>query len=150
MVLTANAEIQILKPTSVVFKAIVEPEMMRNYFIAHSTGKLQQGITVSWSFPEFQGTFPVTAKEIKIDSYISFDWSGGEKNQLVEIFLSSTKEDNTIVKIVENQMDESLDGIQKMKKQTEGWANFLACLKAFLEYGINLRKGAFDYMQNNG
>ena len=31
--------------------------------------------------------------------------------------------------------------------QTEGWANFLACLKAYLEYGINLRKGAFDFMK---
>jgi len=30
---------------------------------------------------------------------------------------------------------------------TEGWANFLACMKAYLEYGINLRKGAFDFMK---
>jgi hypothetical protein len=30
---------------------------------------------------------------------------------------------------------------------TEGWANFLACLKAYLEYGINLRKGAFDFLK---
>jgi hypothetical protein len=27
----------------------------------------------------------------------------------------------------------------------EAKANFLACLKAWLEYGINLRKGAFDH-----
>lgn len=31
---------------------------------------------------------------------------------------------------------------------TEGWANFLACLKAYLEYGINLRKGAFDFLSD--
>lgn len=30
---------------------------------------------------------------------------------------------------------------------TDGWANFLACLKAYLEYGINLRKGAFDFLK---
>ena len=29
---------------------------------------------------------------------------------------------------------------------TEGWANFLACLKAWMEYKVNLRKGAFDFM----
>jgi len=29
---------------------------------------------------------------------------------------------------------------------TGGWANFLACLKAYLEYGINLRKDSFDFM----
>ena len=27
-------------------------------------------------------------------------------------------------------------------------SNFLACLKAYLEYGINLRKGAFDFMKD--
>jgi hypothetical protein len=32
---------------------------------------------------------------------------------------------------------------------TEGWANFLACMKAYLEYGIQLRKGAFDFMRKN-
>ena len=32
---------------------------------------------------------------------------------------------------------------------TEGWANFLACMKAYLEYGIQLRKGAFDFMREN-
>jgi uncharacterized protein YndB with AHSA1/START domain len=39
------------------------------------------------------------------------------------------------------------EGIKWLKCNTEGWANFLACLKAYLEYGINLRKGAFDISQ---
>ena len=38
------------------------------------------------------------------------------------------------------------EGSGKMEN-TEGWANFLACLKAYLEYGINLRKGAFDFLK---
>jgi hypothetical protein len=37
-------------------------------------------------------------------------------------------------------------GIKWLQGNTAGWANFLACLKAYLEYGINLRKGAFDFM----
>ena len=40
-------------------------------------------------------------------------------------------------------------GIKWLKGNTEGWANFLACLKAYLEYGINLRKGAFDFMKES-
>ena len=39
------------------------------------------------------------------------------------------------------------EGIKQAIGQTEGWANFLASLKAYLEYGINLRKGAFDFMK---
>ena len=29
------------------------------------------------------------------------------------------------------------------------WFNLLACLKAYLEYGINLQKDAFTFMKNN-
>jgi hypothetical protein len=44
-------------------------------------------------------------------------------------------------------MDNDQAGINWLKGNTEGWANFLACLKAYLEYGINLRKGGFDFMR---
>ena len=145
--LTANAQIQIQKTCDEVFQAIVNPTMMSNYFIVHSTGKLETGKTVQWSFPELSESFPVMGKEIVADTYISFDWSGGEANQLVEIFLSDGGSNSTIVRIVEHEMNNRPEGIERMKGQTSGWANFLACLKAYLEYGINLRKGAFDYMK---
>jgi hypothetical protein len=43
-------------------------------------------------------------------------------------------------------MENSAAGIKWLQGNRGGWANFLACLKAWMEYGINLRKGAFDYM----
>ncbi len=48
----------------------------------------------------------------------------------------------TPMKIILNNML-----VNWLRRNTEGWANFLDCLKAWLEYGINLRKGAFDYMR---
>ncbi|MEZ5019958.1 MAG: hypothetical protein R2756_07515 [Bacteroidales bacterium] len=42
------------------------------------------------------------------------------------------------------ELDEA--GLKWLQGNTAGWANFLACLKAYLEYGINLRVGAFDFM----
>lgn len=120
---------------------------MRNYFISHASGTLEPGVTVQWSFPEFEGNFPVLGKEIQPFSYISFDWSAGKEGQLVEIFLTPQEDGSTVVKIVESTMENTEEGILAMKQQTEGWANFLACLKAFLEYGINLRTGAFDFMR---
>lgn len=53
---------------------------------------------------------------------------------------------STLVSITEKSMENDEAGIKWLIGNTEGWANFLACLKAWLEYGINLRKGAFDYM----
>jgi hypothetical protein len=51
-----------------------------------------------------------------------------------------------VVSITEKSRENDEAGIKWLMGNTEGWANFLACLKAYLEYGINLRKGAFDFM----
>lgn len=144
--LAAKASIQIQKPVSEVFEAIINPENMSNYFIAASTGKLEQGKTVEWNFPEFPDKFPVTAKIVRKDDYIAFDWTDGEPDMLVEIFLEPQDDNSTVVKIIEHAKENNPEGIKWVIGQTEGWANFLACMKAYLDYGINLRKGAFDFM----
>ncbi|MBE8714395.1 SRPBCC domain-containing protein [Sphingobacterium hungaricum] len=145
--LTARASLQIQKPIEEVFDAIVNPEKMSNYFIEHSTGYLEEDENVEWKFPEFDDVFPVTGKTIQEPTYISFDWSGGAEGMLVEIFLEDVNGTSTIVRIKEKEMQANHEGIHQAIGQTEGWANFLASLKAYLEYGINLRKGAFDFMK---
>lgn len=145
MKLTAKATIQIQKPINSVFEAIIDPTKMSQYFIESSTGKLETDKTVEWKFPEFDELYPVVGKIIRKDEYISFDWSGGKQNMLVEIVLEKQTDDSTVVKIVEHEMSDDEAGIKQVIGQTEGWANFLASLKAYLEYGINLRKGAFDF-----
>ena len=144
--LTAKASIQIQQDAQKVFTAIVSAQGMSNYFIASATGDLEKNRIVEWKFPEFDEVFPVEGKEIKPNEYISFDWSGGEVNKLVEIFLNEQPDGSTVVKVVEHEMDKTDEGIKQMMQQTEGWANFLACLKAYLDHGINLRKGAFAFM----
>ena len=145
MKLTAKATIQIQKPINSVFEAIIDPTKMNQYFIESSTGRLETDKTVEWKFPEFDELYPVVGKIIRKDEYISFDWSGGKQNMLVEIILEKQTDDSTVVKIVEHEMNDDEAGIKQVIGQTEGWANFLASLKAYLEYGINLRKGAFDF-----
>lgn len=147
MKLTAKATIQIQKSKNEVFDAIVNPNKMNQYFIASSTGAIETGKIVEWKFPEFDDIFPVMGGDLKQDEYISFDWSGGVNDMLVEIFLEKGENDSTIVKVIEHEMNDDEAGIKQLMGQTEGWANFLACLKAYLEYGINLRKGAFDFMK---
>ncbi len=137
------------KPTDEVFDAIVDPSKMINYFISKSTGRLEEGKTVIWQFPEIDLEFPVHVKQIDPatasgDRYISFTWNDLESVEtLVEISLEP-KEHATLVIVKEKSRDNNEAGIKWLKENTEGWANFLACLKAYLEYGINLRYGAFD------
>lgn len=147
--LKAQASIGIQKPVEVVFEAIVDPEKMSSYFIFSSTGHLEENKTVEWNFPEFPDKFPITGKTIRPNEYISFDWSNGQPGMLVEIYLEPCKNQSTIVKVVEHEMENNAEGVRWLGQQTEGWANFLACMKAYLEHGINLRKGAFDFMSEN-
>lgn len=142
--LEIKVALQILKPASDVFDAIVDPQKMSNYFISQSTGKMEEGKQLIWRFPEFDMDVPVRIGKIEQDKYISYYWDVEDKELLVEMML--TPGDNaTVVTVSEKGMSNNEAGINWLKGNTEGWANFLACLKAYLEYGINLRKGAFDF-----
>ena len=143
--LTANAKIGILQPIEKVYHAIIDPKHLCNYFLKESSGFLETGVSIEWQFPEFPDKFPIDVKQVIPNEYISFDWSNGGENQLVIIKLQALNNQTTTVEVIEQEMMPTEEGIELMKQQTEGWSYFLACLKAYVEYGINLRKGAFDY-----
>jgi uncharacterized protein YndB with AHSA1/START domain len=136
------------KPMNEVFEAIVDPSKMSNYFIKKGTGRIEEGKTIKWQFPEFDIEFPIRVAKVETDKYISFFWNdfdGTETN--VEISLTMKEDNSTFVSVTEKSRQNDVDGIKWLQGNTEGWANFLACMKAYLEYGINLRKGAFDPSQ---
>ena len=146
--LEIKATIQVSKLPEIVFQAIVNPDQMSNYFISKSSGMMESGKTLIWNWPEFEEGAPVRIGEIEKDKYISFYWDVADRELLVEITLKPAANDATVVTVTEKSMANDEAGIKWLKGNTEGWANFLACLKAWLEYGINLRTGAFDYMKN--
>ncbi len=147
--LEVKAAIQIRKPVAEIFEAIVNPEKMINYFISKSTGRMEEGKNLIWNFPEFDGDCPVKVGKIEPNQYVSFYWDVDEKELLTEIRLTPKEHNSTLVNITEKSMENNEAGINWLGGNTEGWANFLACMKAYLEYGINLREGAFDFMKTN-
>jgi uncharacterized protein YndB with AHSA1/START domain len=127
-----------------VFQAIVNPEQMKNYFIKTASGPMEEGKTVFWNFPEFEKKFPVMTGNILKNKYISFRWNSMDGTEtLVEITLEEKEPGLTYVEITEKEREPDEAGLEWLKSNTGGWANFLAFLKAWLEYGINLRKKAF-------
>ncbi len=146
--LTIKAGLQVAKPIAEVFDAIVDPEKMKNYFIGSSTGPMIEGETIAWGFSEFDITFPVRVGKIEENKYISFYWNSmGGPETCVELNLQEIEPGLTFVQITEKERMNDSDGINWLRSNTEGWANFLACLKAWMEYGINLRKHAFNKSQ---
>jgi uncharacterized protein YndB with AHSA1/START domain len=147
--LEIKAGLQVLKPISEVFDAIVDPGKMKNYFISKSSGYMKEGATLYWKFAEMEIEFPVTVVKIENDKHIAFKWDGafdGEQT-LVEINLQSVENNITFITITEKGKENNEKGIKWLKSNTEGWANFLACLKAWMEYGIHLREGAYNPSQ---
>ncbi len=146
--LEIEVALQIRKPAVEVFEAIVDPDKMSNYFISKSSGRLQEGKEITWWFPEFEEEFPIKVNRVEQDKYISYYWDIDEEELLVEITLTPI-EDTTLASITEKSRDNNEAGIKWLKRNTEGWANFLACLKAYLEFGVNLRKGGFDFLKKS-
>lgn len=145
-VLEINVAMQISKPINEVFEAIVNPEKMCNYFISESTGRMEVGKNLIWKFPEFTIEVPVKVNRIEENCLISYYWENSGKNLLVEMNLSKVGDNCTLVKISEKSMENNEAGLKWLSGNSFGWSNFLTCLKAYLEYGINLRKGSFDFM----
>ncbi len=144
--LEIKAAIQIQKPATEVFQAIVDPGKMCNYFIGKSTGHLIEGTSVTWEFPEFEGEVLIEVTKVIPGELVAFNWEGAKgKKLLVKISLRELEDQSTVVSVTEGKMEPDKAGIEWYGGNTEGWANFLACLKAFLEYNINLRKGAFEF-----
>ena len=145
MKLHINVAIQIQKPVDVVFEAIVNPDQMSQYFISKSSGKMEEGKSLVWNFPEFDADAPVRVGKITANELITFYWEINQVEVEVEMQLQQKPDGSTVIRIIEKEMDNNDAGITWLKGNTEGWANFLACLKAYMEYGINLRKGAFVF-----
>ena len=138
----AKVQMGILRSASEIFDSIIDPEKMSKYFISGSTGKMESGKTLTWTWEDFEGEHEVKIGKIEKDKVVSFEWNGSGVNCVVVITLEPKNENQTLVKITESEWPADYKGANQCMGQVEGWTNFLCCLKAYLEYGINLRVGA--------
>lgn len=144
MKLTAKASLQMQKPVEEVFEAVVDPQKITGYFIAESTGRMEAGKELQWEFGDFPGKFPVKVLEVKANQLVSFVW---DEDTIVNITFEGQRNGSTVVHVTEGEKDLNEENLRWLIGNTFGWGNFLDCLKAYLEYGVNLRRGAFDYMK---
>lgn len=143
MKLTAKATLQVQKPIDEVFEAIVNPNIITQYFISKSSGRMEAGNKLQWEFADFPGQFPVKIIDIVPNTFVSFVW---DEETIVKINLKELADKSTVVSITEGEKELNESNLEWLIGNTFGWGNFLDCMKAYLEYGIHLRRGAFDYM----
>jgi uncharacterized protein YndB with AHSA1/START domain len=149
MDLRFKVHIKIQKPVSEVFDAVYNPKKLSSYFTTGgASGPLDEGKTVSWDFADFPGAFPVHVKQVIPNQLIVLEWqaAGSEKdpyNTKVEMRFEPLENNSTMVSITESGWKQDEKGLESSYGNCFGWTHMSCCLKAFLEYGINLRKGSF-------
>lgn len=145
--LKINVKMQIQRPAHQVFESIINPDKMSYYFISKSSGPMEAGAELIWNFPEFEKDYTIRVGKIKKDKYISFYWMMDDIELLVEMNLKEQADNSTLITISEKSRGNDEAGLKWLSHNSFGWANFLTCLKGYMEYKINLRKGAFDFMK---
>ncbi len=136
-----NIKDHVLNPVGEVFAAIVDPEKLSGFFISSSSGPLKEGETVEWVFADVGAKLSVEVEEIQEERKIVFDWSASGVKTRVTIALEACDPNMTLVRIRESGWPMNQEGVSRALQQTQGWTDFLCCMKAFLQHRINLRLG---------
>jgi uncharacterized protein YndB with AHSA1/START domain len=138
-----EVQLKIRKAVHEVFEAVVDPKKLSGYFTKTASGRLAEGTTVMWSFPEFPGEFPVKVREVVPDQLIVLHWESqeGGYDTKVEMSFKPLDDGNTMVQVRESGWRDTPKGIESSYGNCGGWMHMACGLKAYLEYGINLREG---------
>ncbi|MFP7365024.1 SRPBCC domain-containing protein [Corynebacterium callunae] len=128
-----------------VYEAIADPTQLSQYFTTGGAqGRLLASETVTWDFADFPGAFPVQVVATTPPEKIELLW--GEAGDLHDVSFTFEPIDEgtrTKVTISESSFEFSDPGVQAALGNQMGWTGMLAALKAWLEYGINLREGFY-------
>lgn len=158
MQLKFQVHAKIQKPIAEVFNAVYDPAKLTGYFTTGgSSGPLKEGDTVTWRFADYPGDIPVTVKKLVPNKQIILEWDAYEPpdnpgqnkapdsayKTTVEMTFESLGSSETLVRISESGWRETQKGLDGSYGNCFGWTQMLFSLKAWVEYGINLRKGAF-------
>jgi len=138
-----DVQIKIQKPLATVFEAVVDPKQLSRYFVQEASARPTSGSTVHWRFAEVPGAFPVSFSEVVPNSRVAFTWDTDEGYPTsVEFTFTEVTPDETRVKIHESGWRPDEAGIKASYGNCGGWMQMLCCLKAWLDFGINLRAGS--------
>ncbi len=148
MELKFKVQTKIQKPVAEVFDAVYNPSKLSGYFTnGGASAPLDEGTTVEWAFADNPGDekmkFPVEVKKMIQNELIELGWEGTKGLQThVRMEFEADGED-TIVRVSETGWRETQADLDSSYLNCFGWGQMISALKAYVEYGIDLRKGAF-------
>lgn len=130
-------KMKIEKPAHDVFEAFTDPEKIGNFWFSSSSERWAQGKTITLRYDEYNAEGTIKIHKLEMDRLLIFEDEGGH---IVTITLEETNPSSTIIAVKEEGFQETdADYISQLLDNKEGWVYALTCLKAYLEYGANVR-----------
>ncbi|HZE71786.1 MAG TPA: SRPBCC family protein [Pyrinomonadaceae bacterium] len=135
----AKAEMLIRKPVAKVFEAFVNPAITSRFWFTKSSGPLQAGQHITWTWEMYNMSIEVDVKEIEANKRILIEWGNYGSMTAVEWLFTPYGNDKTYVTITNSGFQGDGDKVVSDALDSKGGFTWvLAGLKAFLEHNIEL------------
>ncbi|HCN47876.1 MAG TPA: polyketide cyclase [Chryseobacterium sp.] len=132
-----EAQMLIRKPVEDVFEAFINPEVTTHFWFTKSTGRLEEGKTITWEWEMYGVKNVVKVHLIIPNQLIRTEWGDPSVNVDYEF---KTMENGTFVVIKSYGFSQTGEDLLKViNDNTGGFTTVLDGCKAYLEHGINLR-----------
>lgn len=129
----------IRKPVSEVFESFIDPAITSRFWFTQSTGRLEPGKHITWTWEMYDVSAEVDVKEIEINKRISIDWGNNGEMTRVEWIFTPHEDGATYVTITNSGFKGDGDKVVKdALDSTGGFTWVLAGLKALLEHNVEL------------
>jgi uncharacterized protein YndB with AHSA1/START domain len=135
----ASAAMLIRKPAAQVFEAFVNPEITRRFWFTKSSGRLEAGKQITWTWEMYDMSIQVQVKEIEKDKRILIEWGNYGEMTSVEWVFAPYEGDKTYVTITNSGFNGDGDKVVSDALDSKGGFTWvLAGVKALLEHDIKL------------
>jgi len=132
-----QAQMLIRRPIQEVFEAFINPEITTNFWFTKSSGKLEEGKTITWEWEMYGAKSEVKVLQIIPNQLIKTEWGLFSNNVDYEF---KEMEKGTLVIIKSYGYPETGDELLSVINDNTGsFTTVLDGCKAYLEHGINLR-----------
>ena len=136
---SARAEMLIRQPAARVFEAFINPEITTRFWFTKSSGRLEAGKQVSWTWEMYNASVQVNVKEVEPNKRIVAEWPYNGFSTTIEWIFTPYATDATYVSVTNSGFGGDGDKIVNDALESKGGFTWvLAGLKAFLEHGIEL------------
>ena len=129
----------IRKPVAQVFEAFIDPAITTKFWFTKSTGRLESGKHITWTWEMYDISVEVEVKQIDTNKRIVLDWGNKGEMTTVEWLFEPYGTDKTYVTITNSGFQGDGDKVVSDALDSKGGFTWvLAGAKALLEHNIKL------------